>query len=196
MIISFEGGEGVGKSTHSKRLMNHLNERGLPCLSLREPGGSPFSEQIRQLFFEEGLDPATELLLVLASRRENITKIIEPALQEGKVVIIDRFIDSTLVYQGLLRGIGIDAVRKTMELTSTWLEPDLTFVLDVAPERSLARIKPGDKFENQGIEFHEKIHQGFKAIAKDRRHMLIDADQPKDVVSSIIIEAADRLLSL
>ncbi len=98
----------MGKSTHTRLLCSHLEQRGLPWLSLREPGGSSFSERLRALFLQEGLDHMTELLLVLASRRENITKIIEPGLSEGKVVVIDRFIDSTLVYQGVLGCLGVE----------------------------------------------------------------------------------------
>lgn len=194
MIISFEGGEGVGKSTHSKLLCNHLEQRGLPWLSLREPGGSPFSEQLRSLFFEQGLDHMTELLLVLSSRRENIEKVIKPGVHEGKIVVIDRFIDSTLVYQGSLAGIGIERTRQIMELTGTWLEPDLTFVLDVDPARALKRIKPGDKFENQSLAFHRKIRKSFLELADPKRHVVIDADRLREEVSRDILAVADSFL--
>jgi len=194
VIISFEGGEGVGKSTHSKLLCNHLQQRGLPRLSLREPGGSPFSERLRPLFFEQGLDNLTELLLVLSSRRENITKLIEPALAEGRVVVIDRFIDSTLVYQGVLGGIGIEKTRMIMELTGTWREPDLTFVLDIDPARALQRIKPSDKFENQGLAFHERIRKSFLELASGQRHVIIDGDREREEVSRDIIAVTDSFL--
>jgi dTMP kinase len=195
MIISFEGGEGVGKSTHSKLLCSHLERKGLPCLSLREPGGSSFSELIRPLFFRENIDAMTELLMVLASRRENVKKMIEPGLAGGMVIVIDRFIDSTLVYQGVLRGIGVDKVRKIMEETGTWVVPDLTFVLDVVPDRSLKRIVPGDKFENQGIEFHERLRNAFLDLAREPRHVVVNADRPKEEVSRDIIARADAFLS-
>ncbi len=194
MIISFEGGEGVGKSTHSKLLCTHLQHRGLPWLSLREPGGSPFSELLRPLFFEQGLDHVTELLLVLSSRRENITKLIEPARAEGRIVVIDRFIDSTLVYQGVLGGIGIEKTRQIMALTGTWCEPDLTFVLDVEPARALQRIKPSDKFENQGLEFHQQIRKSFLELADQKRHVIIDADRKREEVSRDILARADSFL--
>ncbi|HDM32534.1 MAG TPA: dTMP kinase, partial [Deltaproteobacteria bacterium] len=102
MIISFEGGEGVGKTTQIRLLSSYLEKEHIPWVSIREPGGSPISERIRSLFLENDLDPRAELLLVLASRRVNIKKVIEPALSEGNIVIIDRFLDSTLVYQGIL----------------------------------------------------------------------------------------------
>lgn len=194
MIISFEGGEGVGKSTHSKLLCSHLEKKGLPCLSFREPGGSSFSELLRPIFFREGIDAMTELLMVLASRRENVKKMIEPALAGNMIVIIDRFVDSTLVYQGVLRNLGVERVRKIMEMTETWVEPDLTFILDVAPEHSLARIVPGDKFENQGIEFHQKLRQAYLDLAHEPRHAIVNSDRPKEDVSRDIIARADSFL--
>lgn len=184
----------MGKSTHSKLLCLHLEHHGLPWLSLREPGGSPFSELLRPLFFEQGLDHLTELLLVLSSRRENITKLIEPALSEGRIVVIDRFIDSTLVYQGVLGGIGVERTRQIMELTGTWCEPDLTFVLDIDPARALQRIKPADKFENQGLAFHEQIRKSFLELACRKRHAVIDADRNREEVSRDILTVADSFL--
>jgi dTMP kinase len=195
MIISFEGGEGVGKSTHSKLLCAHLEKKGLPCLSFREPGGSSFSELLRPIFFREGIDAMTELLLVLASRRENIKKMIEPGLAGNMVIVIDRFVDSTLVYQGVLRGLGVERVRRIMEQTGTWVEPDLTFILDVAPDHSLARIVPGDKFENQGIGFHEQLRAAYLDLAREPRHVVINSDRPKEEVSRDIIARADAFLA-
>ncbi|HON37730.1 MAG TPA: dTMP kinase [Deltaproteobacteria bacterium] len=196
MIISFEGGEGVGKSTHVKILCAHLEQHGLPWLSFREPGGSPFCEGIRGLFFHKGLDTITELLLILASRRENIVKLVLPALEQGKIVIIDRFIDSTLVYQGVLGGLGIGRVRELMEKTETWIEPDLTFVLDVDPGHALKRIVPGDKFEEREPAFHQRLRQAFLDLATEARHCIIDADRPRDQVSNDILATVDRVLKL
>jgi len=196
VIISFEGGEGVGKSTHVKILCAHLEQHGLPWLSFREPGGSPFCEGIRGLFFHKGLDTITELLLILASRRENIVKLVLPALEQGKIVIIDRFIDSTLVYQGVLGGLGIGRVRELMEKTETWIEPDLTFVLDVDPGHALKRIVPGDKFEEREPAFHQRLRQAFLDLATEARHCIIDADRPRDQVSNDILATVDRVLKL
>lgn len=196
MIISFEGGEGVGKSTHVKILCAHLEQHGLPWLSFREPGGSPFCEGIRGLFFHKGLDTITEVLLILASRRENIVKLVLPALEQGKIVIIDRFIDSTLVYQGVLGGLGIGRVRELMEKTETWIEPDLTFVLDVDPGHALKRIVPGDKFEEREPAFHQRLRQAFLDLATEARHCIIDADRPRDQVSNDILATVDRVLKL
>lgn len=195
MIISLEGGEGAGKSTHARLLCTHLQQLGLSWLSLREPGGSSFSERVRALFFQEGLDPMTELLLVLASRRQNIDTLVRPALSEGRIVVIDRFVDSTLAYQGVLGGIGIKRVRGIMDLTDTWLEPDLTFVLDVDPGLSLARIVPGDKFELRERSFHERLRQAFLDLATAPRHRVIDTTRPCAQVSDEILSAVDAVLS-
>jgi dTMP kinase len=195
VIISFEGGEGAGKSTHARLLCDHLQKHGLPWLSVREPGGSSFSERVRELFFQEGLDPMTELLLVLASRRHNLDVLVKPALSEGRIVVIDRFVDSTLVYQGVLGGIGIERVREIMELTGTWLEPDLTFVLDIDPGLSLARIVPGDKFELRERSYHDRLRHAFLDLAKSPRHRVIDAQRPCILVSSDIHSAVDVALA-
>jgi dTMP kinase len=195
VIISFEGGEGAGKSTQAERLTSYLESKGLPCLSLREPGGSSFSEEVRSLFFRDGLDVMTELLLVLASRRQNIKEIIEPALHRNTIVVIDRFIDSTLVYQGIVDGLGVNNVRTIMEKTGTWLEPNLTFILDVDPEISLARINPGDKFERRDIHFHKKLRNAFREIAKEPHHYLIDSGQDRDKVHEEIRDITNDFLS-
>jgi dTMP kinase len=182
VIITFEGGEGAGKSTQAARLCSHLESEGLAWVSLREPGGSRFSEDVRPLFFREGLDTMTELLLVLASRRQNIKEIIEPALEQKKIVVIDRFIDSTLVYQGMVGGLGLEPVLKIMELTGTLLKPDLTFIMDIDPSVSLRRIDPADKFERRGLDFHMMLRNAFLDIAKDNRHRIIDSTRDRDVV--------------
>lgn len=193
MIISFEGGEGTGKSTHTELLCAHLDKYGLPRLSLREPGGSAFSEKVRGLFLHENIDVMTELLLVLSSRRENIVKMITPALSEGRIVIIDRFIDSTLAYQGVMGGLGVEKVRAIMEMTGTWLEPDLTIVLDIDPSVALERIVPGDKFELRGLAYHGRLRQAFLDLATGARHRVIDADRPRDLVSRDILSIVDEM---
>lgn len=194
MIISFEGGEGVGKTTHVSHLCSYLSKKELPWLSLREPGGSCLSEEVRALFLKEGLDTMTELLLVLASRKQNIKELIEPGLEKGSIVIIDRFIDSTIVYQGIAGGLGPDIVKHLMEQTGTWLEPDLTFVLDIDPETALRRIIPGDKFENQGIHYHQMLRKAFLDIATDKRHRIINADRDSIEVAREIRSIAEEFL--
>jgi dTMP kinase len=195
VIISIEGGEGAGKTTCASRLCSHLNAQGLPWLSLREPGGSRLSEEIRALFLHRDMDVMTELLLVLASRARNIGSIIEPGLAEGKVVVMDRFVDSTLVYQGMVGGVGVDRVRQIMEITGTWLEPDLTVVLDVPPEIALERIEPGDRFENRDLAYHRRLRDSFLSVCTQKRHRVIDAARPADTVLDDVIRTVDALLS-
>lgn len=161
---------------------------------IREPGGSFISEEIRNLFLSEGIDAMTELLLVLASRRQNINEIIRPGLEQGKIIIIDRFIDSTLVYQGLAGGIGLEKVKEIMKQTQTWLEPDITFVMDASPENALKRIIPSDKFEKKGIEYHLMLRKSFLDIATDKRHCIINTDRDLTEVRDEIFSVMDRLL--
>ncbi len=194
MIITFDGGEGSGKTTNAARLCSYLAMKGLPWLSLREPGGSSLSEQIRSLFLKNDMDPMTELMLVLASRRRNIQEIVEPGLAAGKIVIIDRFIDSTMVYQGIMGGLGEQTVRSIMEMSGTWIEPDLTFVLDVMPEIALSRIDPSDRFERQGIEYHRKLRDAFLGLAVQRRHRIIDTNQEPGLVQTRIFQESESVL--
>jgi dTMP kinase len=160
-------------------------------VAFREPGGSTLSEKIRPLILHEAMDTLTELMLILAGRRENITTIIHPALASGTTVIIDRFIDSTLVYQGLAGGLGIERVREIMQATHTWLIPDLTFVLDLDPALATTRYTPADRFEHQDQTFHQRLRQGFLQIATEPRHRIIDTSQPKQTVFETIRAALE-----
>jgi dTMP kinase len=182
VIISFEGGEGVGKTTQAALLKEYLEKKGRRVVSLREPGGSELSENIRKLFLSYPMDTMTELMLLLAARRNNIVSVIMPALDAGKVVIIDRFIDSTLVYQGIAGGLGIENVRNLMEITKTLIEPDLTFLLDIDPAIAYSRFIPSDRLETRGIETQKTIRQGFIDVCRERRHNVIDAGKPEEKV--------------
>jgi dTMP kinase len=174
VIISFEGGEGAGKTTNAASLGSYLTSKELPWLSFREPGGSSFSEEVRNLFLKQDLDVMAELLLILASRAQNISRIIKPGLADDTIIIIDRFVDSTLVYQGIVGGLGYERVKDIMGHTGTWIEPDLTFTMDVSPELGLSRIKPSDRFEHRGQEYHQRIRDAFLSISCDDRHRIID----------------------
>ena len=197
MIISFEGGEGAGKTTNAASLGSYLTSKGLPWLSFREPGGSSFSEEIRDLFLKQDLDVMTELLLILASRVQNISRIIEPGLAEGTIIIIDRFVDSTLVYQGIVGGLGYERVKAIMDYTGTWIEPDLTFIMDVSPELGLSRIQPSDRFEHRGQDYHQRIRDAFLRISCTDRHRIIDTSLGREQVYERIIKEVDAsLLSL
>jgi dTMP kinase len=195
MIITFEGGEGAGKTTQTALLKAFLENKGRQVITLREPGGSFLSEKIRALFLETPMDVMTELLLLLASRRENLAGIIAPAVQAGKDVIIDRWIDSTLVYQGLQGGIGIAETTAIMHATRTWLLPDLTFVLDLDPRHARSRFTPGDRFEQRDEGWHGELRKGFLELACETRHHVIDAACTADEVHKAIILVLEEFLN-
>ncbi len=194
MIISLEGGEGVGKTTQAALLKEYLEKQGRRVVSFREPGGSKLSENIRKLFLGYQMDAMTELMLLFAARRENMKTLIEPAVKRGSVVIIDRFIDSTLVYQGIAGGLGIDSVRNLMGISDTWLEPDLTFLLDINPEIAFIRFTPSDRLEMRGLKIQKIIRQGFLDVCKEKRHHVIDADKSKEIIFEEIKKVTGDLI--
>jgi len=199
VIITFEGGEGVGKTTQVALLCSYLDRKGISWSSIREPGGSPISEEIRAFFVKRDLHPITELLLILASRRENIRSLIEPAIADKKVVIIDRFIDSTFVYQGIAGGLDKKFVMNIMKLSSTYIEPDITFILDMNPEDAISRITPDDKFEHKPLRFHEMIRQAFLNLPSEivpvaGRYYVIDASRTIEDVNKEILSVVEGKL--
>ena len=176
-FITFEGGEGTGKSTQCKQLASVLEEKGIPCLLTREPGGSPGAEEIRNLLVngDKGRwDSLTEMLLFMAARRNHLMTRILPALQEGKVVICDRFLDSTLAYQGYGYGKNqetINAINSVYHLIAGDFYPDLTIVLDIDPlvglKRSCERAGNTEKrFESMDLSFHQNLRRGFLDLAR------------------------------
>ncbi len=194
MFISFEGIDGSGKSTQARRLADTLRERGIEAVLTREPGGSPGAEEIRRLLVEG--EPGrwsaeTELLLFTAARRDHLERLIAPALSRGDWVVSDRFADSTRVYQGATRG-DLRAVVDRLHDLMIGREPDLTFVIDMAPEaalaRGLARRSGEDRFEEFGLSFQRTLRDGFRALARDTpdRIRLIDGDAPPDDVAAHI----------
>jgi dTMP kinase len=195
MIITFEGGEGSGKTTQAALLKDFLEKKGRRVISLREPGGSALSEGIRTLFLKNQMDAMTELMLILAARRDNMKTLIEPAINAGSVVIIDRFIDSTLVYQGIAGGLGIEPVKDLMKATGTWLEPDITFLLDIDPEIACDRYTPSDRLERRGLKIQKIIRQGFLDICNEKRHHVIKADNSKEIIFEEIKQVIGDLIS-
>lgn len=186
-FITFEGGEGSGKTTQIALLRDHLEMQGLPVLCTREPGGTPDAEAIRALLLTGAtcrFDPMTELLLMFASRRDHLVKKIWPALAAGTWVLCDRFADSSMAYQGYGQGLGQEVVQGMYDLVVGTFKPDLTFILDIDPSEGLARAKPRndtttneDRFERMGDAFHQKIRQAFLDIAAQNpdRCVLLDA---------------------
>lgn len=194
-FITFEGGEGSGKSTQLELLKNAFAPTGLPYVFTREPGGCPNAETIRQLVVSgkhEPYAPLTETLLFYAARTEHVEKKIKPALAAGKTVICDRFADSTLVYQGIAKDMGEPYIRNLHTLLLGDFAPDLTFILDIDPAEGLGRAKAraGDetRFEEMEIDFHHKVRAGFLAIAKREpaRCVVLDAAQEKNDLHKLI----------
>ena len=196
MLITFEGIDGSGKTTQSKRLFRFLKERGLPVHLFREPGGTPLAERLREILLVEEMDERTELLLFEASRAELCSKIILPLLESGEIVILDRFTDSTLAYQGYGRGIDLELVERLNEFSTFGLRPDLTFLLDLDPRTSLERVKERTRFES--LEFLKKVREGFLEIARKEpdRVVILRTDIPEDQVFEEIVRILKERTSL
>jgi dTMP kinase len=192
MFITFEGGEGNGKSTQSKILYEKLKGSGKKCILTHEPGGTEVGELICKILKSEHSEPIsaeTELLLFNASRSQLIEQVILPALNDDAIVICDRYTDSTLAYQGYARGLDLETVRKANVLGSHGIVPDLTFFFDMDPKSSFSRIKTKlDRIEKESLAFHEKVRKGFKAIVKaePKRFVTIDASRSIEEISEII----------
>jgi dTMP kinase len=204
-FITFEGGEGSGKSTHAAALAKRLEPFGIESVLTREPGGSPGAEIIRHILLSgiaKPLGPETEAILFAAARDDHVRTVIRPALVDGKWVICDRFIDSTRVYQGVLGKVDAKLIRSLERVTVGAAMPDLTFLLDVPANVGLARAKrrrgtdTTDRFEAESIEFHEALREAYLALAgkEPKRCVVIDGRAPRDVVSDRIWQAVlDRL---
>jgi dTMP kinase len=201
-FITFEGGEGAGKSTQAQRLARRLQGAGLSVVVTREPGGTPLGEDIRSLILKDRpQDPATELLLFNAARAEHMTAVIRPALDDGTWVISDRFIDSTRVYQGRLYSIEPEFIALLEKYTVAPDFPDLTLILDLPPEAGLERANARgtlSRYDAERIETHEILRQGFLEIANREPHrcLLIDGNLAPDSVETAVWSAvSDRLLA-
>jgi dTMP kinase len=204
-FISFEGGEGAGKSTQARRLAAALETRGISCVITREPGGSPGAEDIRKLLVNG--DPGrwealAETLLLYAARADHVTRTIKPAIALGRWVLCDRFADSTYAYQGAGRGLDRETVRRIEAVAIGDFKPDLTLVLDLPAEEGLkranARASAESRFEQFDIGFHERLRQAFLDIAKRApdRCRVIDAGADEDTVAQAIWKAAAARFAL
>lgn len=185
LFITFEGIEGSGKSTQIKLLEAALTREGHACLSTREPGGPPISEDIRRILLNNEytqMQPETELLLYMASRAQHTAQWIIPALEEGKMVLCDRYNDSTIAYQGAARNLDQDFISRLAAFATRSLEPDITFLLDLSVEQGRSRIQNRqlDRMEKEAIAFHHKVRDQYLILAQSQSHRYIVIDGSMD----------------
>lgn len=203
LFITFEGGEGSGKTTQVNRLAQFLTEKGRKVVTTREPGGTPEGEKIRDLLVQRDdgeWNPVSEVLLLFAARTMHVDKIILPALEKGKIVISDRFTDSTRAYQGYGHKFPLDIIEELNSMVVGDFAPDITFILDIETEKGIARSgrriaaealhikQTEDRFEKMEPEFHERLRQGFLDIAKKnpgRCHVIDASLKPDDIAAKI-----------
>ena len=202
LFITFEGGEGSGKSVQARALYRRLAQLDIPALLTHEPGGTPFGRKMAfWLKWAQAPDisPLTELLLFNASRNQLVTKVVQPNLESGKVVICDRYADSTTAYQGYGRGLDLGIVKAINDAATQGLTPDLTVLLDMPAEEGLARKRGErrDRFEQEDIAFHQRVREGYLKLAasKPQRWLVIDAGQSKAKIKEIIWQRVSQLLS-
>lgn len=210
ILITFEGPEGSGKSTQIRLLEHYLTcKKGLAVTVTREPGGTPLAEHFRDILkhhhTQERIYPATELFLFEAGRAQNVNEVIKPALAEGKIVLCDRFTDSTIAYQGYARGQNLHELEALNRLALNGVEIALTILLDLPPEAGFARAAQReetrnnfDRMESETLAFHHKVRDGFLALAEryPARIKVFNAEQPQDVLAAAIAMEADNVIGV
>ena len=199
MFITLEGPEGSGKTTAVEAAVKALEEKGYQIVRTREPGGTPIAEQIRNVILDKAntnMDPRTEALLYAASRRQHLVEKVWPALKEGKIVICDRYLDSSLAYQGGARGLGVENILNVnlFATENTW--PDLTLLFDITPEEGLRRISANanrevNRLDLEKLEFHHKVRDTFLELARryPDRFVIIDASKSREEVARATLDA-------
>ncbi len=201
LFITFEGGEGSGKSFQARALYRKLGRQAIPALLAYEPGYTPLGKKIAHMLKWNDhieISPVAELLLFNASRVQLAAEVIQPNLAKGTVVICDRYADSTTVYQGYGRGLDLATVKGVNQVGTLGLMPDLTVLLDIQPEEGLSRQKgkKPDRFEEEAIAFHHRVHEGYLKLAAEEpeRWLVVDATKSKEEIAGIIWERVSGLL--
>ena len=202
LFIAFEGGEGAGKSTQVRLLCEWLTAQGRPARATFEPGGTPAGAAVRAIVLDRahtGLSPRAEALLYAADRAHHVDTVVRPALDAGEVVVTDRFVDSSLAYQGAGRALALAEVRRLSHWATGGLVPDLTVLLDLPPEAGLARARgraAADRLESESLEFHERVRATFRDLAagEPARYLVLDAQRPADDLADAVRERVAALL--
>lgn len=205
-LISFEGPEGAGKSSVLEAILPLLEEKGIPFITTREPGGVDIAEKIRQVILDPdhtSMDAKTELLLYIASRRQHLVERVLPALAAGKIVLMDRFIDSSVAYQGYGRGLSVEDIEWLNQFATDGPKPDLTLYFDLDVEEGLARIAKNqerevNRLDLEGLELHQKVRQGYLALSEKEpeRIVKIDASQSFEAVFADVLAVLENRLGI
>ena len=204
LFITLEGPEGSGKTSAIKIVRERLEKLGYGIVMTREPGGTPISEQIRNVILDKAntaMDPRTEALLYAASRRQHLVEKIWPSLKEGKIVFCDRYLDSSLAYQGFARGLGVEDILRVNEYATEGTYPNITFLFDIDPQLGLDRINQNkdrevNRLDVEKLEFHQKVRNGYLELSKkfSDRYIVIDASRPlEEVADKVFNEIINRL---
>jgi dTMP kinase len=200
LLITVEGVEGSGKTTHCKRLGQWLGARGLEVVLTSEPDGTPLGSAIRGLFGADSVPPTplTQTFLFMAARQQHVAGVIRPALARGAVVVSDRYADATLAYQGFGGGMELETIRDLNALATGGVMPDLTILLDLDPAEGIRRIsdRPLDAFEKMDMGFHHRVREGYLEIARAEKNrvVVLSAAQPKDALHAAVVRAVEGLL--
>jgi len=202
-FISFEGPEGAGKTTQLQLLAQYLNTNSIPVEVIREPGGTSLGEKVRELLLDPGQDieAKTEVYLYAAARAQLVEKMIRPALEEGRVILCDRYVDASVAYQGYGRALGPQAVREANTLAIGGIWPDLTVLLDIAPEEGLQRVQLRsqglDRIEQEKLGFHQAVRQGYltQASLEPGRFLVIEGARAPETIFSVVCSRVTELLT-
>jgi len=203
VFITIEGPDGSGKTTQSKLLVEYLKKKGYSVVHTREPGGTSLAEFLREIILNPNLKiaPVTELLLYSASRAQHTIELIEPSLQEGKIVVCERYTDATMAYQGYGRGLDKKLIKQLNKISTGGLTPDLTIILDVPVEKGLERIRKGrthDRLEKESLEFHRRVRKGYLTLAKEspEKIKVVSSSENINLTHKRIVKVVEKFLKL